>query len=242
MNLENSIIQEGNYKTIEGNLFVTGNISDVYSKEQFDNQFTVLEAELQTQVDAAVAQANAATAAAEAALTTYRKGEIIEVLTSICDGSSVEVESGTYVFPTATTLQLSTSYQDIPGSTITYTPPTGTRQVIYEYEHQLSWTDAHAISHWKLYIGGSEVTGARTSLSGYYPERREHHTWVFNIGGSTSTATGRQSTWTTGKELKWRARDYGTSNENDRVNYTTYWDGTSGTEFSYPIIKITALA
>ena len=78
MNLEDGIVKEGGYKTIQGNLFVTGNISDVYSKQQFDDQFETLEAELQTQVDAAVAEANAATAAAEAALTTYRNGESIQ--------------------------------------------------------------------------------------------------------------------------------------------------------------------
>lgn len=241
MNLEEGIAS-GDYKTIQGNLFVTGNISDVYSKEQFDNQFQTLEDELQTQVDAAIASANAATAAAEAALTTYRKGEIIEVLTSVCDGSSVEVKSGTYTFPTATTQDLSTTYATASGSNITYTPPAGTRQVIYEYEHQLAWNNDHAISHWRLYIAGVEVTGARTSLSGRYPERREHHTWVFNIGGVSNQATGRQSAWTTPKELRWDAREYGTSNRNDRVNYTTYWDGTGGAEFSYPVIKITALA
>jgi len=242
MNLEDGIVKEGGYQTIQGNLFVTGNISDVYSKEQFDNQFQTLEAELQTQVDAAVAQANAATAAAEAALTTYRKGEIIEVLTSICDGSSVEVVSGNYTFPTATTQDFSTTYATASGSNITYTPPTNAKQVIYEFEHQQAWNNAHAISHWRLYIAGVEVTGARTSISGYYPEQRVHHTWVFNIGGSTSTVTGRQATWTTGKELKWMAREYGTSNRFDNMNFTTYWDGTSGNEFSYPVIKITALA
>lgn len=230
MNLEDGITS-GDYKTIQGNLFVTGNISDVYSKEEFNNQFQVLEDRLQAQVDAAVEVA-----------TTYRKGEIIEVLTSISDGSTVEVLSGTYTFPTATTQDFSTTYATASGSNITYTPPTGTRQVIYEFEHQQSWNNAHAISHWRLYIDGVEVTSARTSISGYYPEQRVHHTWVFNIGGSASTATGRQASWTTAKELKWMAREYGTSNRFDNMNFTTYWDGTGGNEFSYPVIKITALA
>lgn len=237
MNLDSNI-SAGTFKTIEGNLYVTGQISDVYSKEEFDAKFQTLEDNLTSQVNAAVATANDA---ATTVLTTYRKGEIIEVLTSICDGSQVEVLSGTYTFPTATTQDFSTTYANASGSNITYTPPTGTKQVIYEFEHQQSWNNAHAISHWRLYIDGVEVTGARTSISGYYPEQRVHHSWVFNIGGSTSTVTGRQSTWTTAKELKWMAREYGTSNRFDNMNFTTYWDGTGGNEFSYPMIKITAI-
>ena len=151
MNLEEGIVKEGGYKTIQGNLFVTGNISDVYSKQQFDDQFETLEAELQVQVDAAVAQANAATAAAEAALTTYRNGEIIEVLTSICDGSSVEVVSGNYTFPTATTQDFSTTYAYcIWIKYYLHTTYANAKQVIYEFEHQLAWNNAHAISHWRL--------------------------------------------------------------------------------------------
>ena len=219
MNLEEGITS-GDYKTIQGNLFVTGNISDVYSKADIDTRVRALETKVEE----------------------YKKGEIIEVLTSICDGSTVEVLSGTYTFPTATSQDLSTTYTLASGSNITYTPPIGTRQVIYEYEHQLSWSNDHAISHWTLYIDGVEIEGARTSLSGRYPERREHHTWVFNIGGETSAITGRQATWTTPKELKWLAREYGTSNRNDRLNYTTYWNGTGGAIFSYPLIKITAIA
>ena len=53
MRLEDNI-SKGPFKTIQGNLFVTGDISDVYSKEQFDSQFTTLEDALQAQVDAAV--------------------------------------------------------------------------------------------------------------------------------------------------------------------------------------------
>lgn len=48
MRLEDNI-SKGPFKTIQGNLFVTGDISDVYSKEQFDSQFTTLEDALQAQ-------------------------------------------------------------------------------------------------------------------------------------------------------------------------------------------------
>lgn len=169
-------------------------------------------------------------------------GQIIEVLTGVCDGSTATVGSGTYTFENSGSgMGLSTTYQDITGSSMTYTPPTGTSRVVYEFSHQLSWSQDHAISHWRLYIDGTEVTDARHSLSGRYPERVEHHMWVFSIG-SANSATGAQSSWTTGKLIKLQAREYGTGNGNDKVHYTTYWDGTSGAQVSKPVLRITAIA
>lgn len=172
---------------------------------------------------------------------TYQPGQIIEVLTGVCDGSNVTVKSGTYALPSVTGGQtLTTTYADVTGSSIDYTPPTGTSRVIYEFSHQLSWSQDHAISHWKLYIDGTEVTDARHSLSGRYPERVEHHMWVFRIGAYVA-ATGAQSTWTSAKTIKLQARHYA-SNGNDKVHYTTYWDGAGGAQYSKPVLRITAIA
>ena len=173
---------------------------------------------------------------------TYQPGQIIEVLTGVCDGSSVTVKSGTYTLPNVTTGQLlSTTYADVSGSSIDYTPPAGASRVVYEFSHQLSWSDAHAISHWKLYIDSTEVTAARHTLSGYYPERIEHHMWVFSIG-SANADTGAQGSWSSPKTIKLSAREYGTSNGMDKVHYVTYWDGTSGALISKPVMRITAIA
>ena len=48
--------------------------------------------------------------------------------------------------------------------------------------------------------------------------------------------------YTTPKTIKLMAREYGTSNANDKVHYTTYWDGTSGVQVSKPVLRITAIA
>ena len=173
---------------------------------------------------------------------TYQSGQIIEVLTGVCDGSSVTVKSGTYTLPNVTTGQLlSTTYADVSGSSIDYTPPAGASRVVYEFSHQHAWSDAHAISHWKLYIDGTEVTAARHNLSGYYPERFEHHMWVFSIG-SANADTGAQGSWSSPKTIKLSAREYGTSNGMDKVHYTTYWDGAASAQYSKPVMRITAIA
>jgi hypothetical protein len=77
MNLEDGIAKEGGYKTIQGNLFVTGNISDVYTKSEAASvqQFNDLETQLTQRVDEAVAEAEAA---ANTALTTYKVGSTVQ--------------------------------------------------------------------------------------------------------------------------------------------------------------------
>ena len=55
---------------------------------------------------------------------------VLEIIHGNCDGRSITVGSGTYTLPNVTTsTDLSTSYVDIPGSSFTYTPPTGTKYV-----------------------------------------------------------------------------------------------------------------
>ena len=52
------------------------------------------------------------------------KGAVIEQFMSPCDGSSITVQSGTYTVQNATGVQLlTTTYADVTGSVIDYTPP-----------------------------------------------------------------------------------------------------------------------
>ena len=170
------------------------------------------------------------------------KGMPIEVLAGVCDGTAVTVQSGTYTLSEVTAkLQLTTAYVDVTGSSIDYTPPSGTSRVIYEFMHQFGWSNDHAISHWKLFLDGAEVTDARHSLSGRYPERIEHHKWVFSIGVSNTAATGAVLNWDTARNIKLQAREYGSGNGFDRVHSTVYWDGGGSEEISKPILQITAI-
>jgi len=88
-------------------------------------------------------------------------GQIIEYLSSPCDGSSVTVGSGTYTFQNVTGVQTGTdSYVDITGSSLAYTPPTGTTRVKYIFEYNWYWpSGTHCISHHKFFIDAAEVSG-----------------------------------------------------------------------------------
>ena len=161
-----------------------------------------------------------------------RPGQVIEYLSSPCDGSSVTVGSGTYTFPNVTTTVSPVySYTDVTGSNITYTPPVGTSRVIYDFHYTM----------FKFFIDANEVIFARFSRSGRYPEDRYSFVWNIAIGGSTNNNTGRQATWTTPKTLKMQWRSYGSSNARS-LHGTTYWDGGGSTQFSMPVLTIIAIA
>ena len=170
-------------------------------------------------------------------------GQIIEYLTSPCDGSSVTGLSGSYSTESVTAgMALTTSYADVTGSSITYTPPAGATKVIYRFNYMISWTDdTHAIVHVKFLIDGVEVLHARRTHASQYFEDTATFEWTVNINGTANANTGRQASWTSPKTLKLSAREYGASDEM-ALHQTHYWDGAPGVFFSMPTITIIAIA
>ena len=174
-------------------------------------------------------------------------GTVIETLSSPCDGSIVTVQSGTYTFQNVTALQnLTNSYANLNGSVMSYTPPPGTRQVRYRFNYFVEWpgsASAHAISHYRFYIDGTEVSSVRYNLDANYLANRATFEWVINIGGTANTDTGRQATWTTAKEFKIMARAYSDGTNDVHAHVTYYWDGAGGsTQLSIPTLTIEAIA
>ena len=169
---------------------------------------------------------------------------IKEQLAMLCDGGSYTVPSGTYTSQSVNAGGgTSSTHTDLSGSVITYTPPTGTTAVVYEFSFAISPkdTDEHGILHTKLVIEGTEVTDSRVNFSGKTNlEMLCNFRYVVPIGGTANTATGRQSSWTSGKEIKIQARRYGAGNE-PRIHETRYWDGASNNVFRRPTLTITAL-
>ena len=171
-----------------------------------------------------------------------KPGMVIETLSSVCDGSSRTVQSGTYTFQNVTTQQgTSTAYEDITGSSMAYTPPADATQVKYSFKFSSYWATAHAISHYKFFIDGAEVIYSRHSRSAQYQESRYSFDWVINIGGTANANTGRQETWNTPKILKMQIRRYANANYNN-LHGTYYWDGGGSSQFSMPVLTIEAIA
>jgi hypothetical protein len=129
----------------------------------------------------------------------------------------------------------------VTGSQITYTPPAGASKVVYKFEFAMNWLADHSIQHQKFFIDGNEVVSARMSRSGRYPEDKTPFEWPINIGGTANVNTGRQASWTAPKTLSIQSRWYGASN-NRNAHATTYWDGTTSSQFVMPVLTIMAIA
>ena len=93
----------------------------------------------------------------------------------------------------------------------------------------------------RLMIDGAEVTESRSQISSnsmlgtLITFKR-----VIPIGGSASAATGRQATWTSGKELMVEFRRHAASNEM-RLHSTYYYNGAGNSrQFHRPSLIITS--
>ena len=170
-------------------------------------------------------------------------GNVKEVLTMLCDGGTYTVPSGDYTTTNVTAKQnLTTSFSDVNGSVVDYTPPAGTTVVVYEFNFGFTrGNDVHPIGSYIFFIDGVEVVSARHTLGvSSTPELVTTLKYVIPIGGTADTNTGRQASWSGAKTLKIQAREYSGSYE---VNlFSTYhWAGGVSDEVSKPTLTITAL-
>ena len=140
--------------------------------------------------------------------------QVIEQFYSSADGSSFTTNQGTITLTDVTAiLNLTTSFQDLPGSSITYTPPSGTTQVIYEVQFGLRSSNDGAILGGHMMLDGNIILDSRFGLRGSTNYSDMLYTFKFgiNIGGSTSTTTGRLASWTSGKVIKLQLNEYNSS-------------------------------
>ena len=166
---------------------------------------------------------------------------VLEQFFTPCDGSVIATSAGNITIGDVDSgMDITTSYADVTGSSISYTPPAGTTQVIYEFNCHSGRIDATPISHWKFFVDSDEVTDGRATIAGQYRGGPLYYKWGINIGGSAVTATGRQASWSSAKTLKLQVRDYAAANES-KIHNTFYWDGGSSGQFVRPCIGITAI-
>ncbi|MAD22695.1 MAG: hypothetical protein CMO44_00805 [Verrucomicrobiales bacterium] len=187
-----------------------------------------------------------------AAGTSYRPGEIIEMLSHSCDGTTMTgAGNRTYTWPNVTAIQaMTTSYQDITGSSITYTPPTGTKTVVYRFVWKWQDDALGGISHWKFMIDSTEVVSAYRCIAMQY-ESNAHgeimQVFEYSIdcaAASTDASAAKFESWTSDKTLKWQGREYG-SGYQATVHKNTWRDGgsASGAQIiAVPTLTITAIA
>jgi len=163
-------------------------------------------------------------------------GQIIETVTGICDGRSITVGSGSYTLSNVTAQQdLTSSYQELNGSSIAYTPPSGTKQLIYRYTFQFAPSANSGISHYKVQVDGTDINPSRITMAGEHVSNHHHHSlrsqeWIFDLTESSDDiANGKiaGSGWTSNKTLRVVAREYDGASYQVSVHKNDYWEGAS---------------
>ena len=183
---------------------------------------------------------------------TARPGMTLETLAGVCDGRSITVASGTYTLENVTGRQNGTAtFTPITGSKITYKPPTGTKQVIYEFTvHVIPNSDGASVNlcgHYKMYLGGTEVEIMYNThqLMGAYPETDINIQMIINIGEKNDIANAHILNWDTPLELRVDGQQYDEINDEVTWHKQYYFRGVNvssdESKYQHPNLKITAI-
>jgi len=177
---------------------------------------------------------------------------ILEVISGTCDGRTITVPSGSYTLTAVTTINdLSTNYEDIRGSVISYTPPSDANYVLYRFNFKWDSKGSSGISHFRLNVDSTEIIPAYSHFASQYggSHSNSHGSftntmeYVFDLtAASDDIANGKFSSWTSAKTIKVNAREY-SSTYQASANANTYEDGAgaSGEEvFTEPLLTVIA--
>lgn len=179
---------------------------------------------------------------------------VIEVIEGVADGRTVTVNDKSYTFGNVTTYtNLTTSFADLAGSSIAYTPPEDTKYVSYKcyFKHKAIY--AGGIMGYRIALDGTVVSVSQRHLSGNYSNGGNAHAqflgmamFVFDLtASSTDINSGKipKANWTSDKVIKVLARDYSGGSYEAYVNYNHWFDGAGATgtrQVSQPTIQIIA--
>ena len=154
-------------------------------------------------------------------------GQVLETFAGVCDGRTVVGISGSYTLENVTLTQtLTYTYTKVTGSEISYKPPAGTKQVVYEF-YFIASTDDNDDFAFQLYfyIDGVEATKLRKrSGSWYHGLELETYQVILSIGdvSTDDIPSGKLASWNTTRTLLVKARDRD-GNLETRVHCPNQW-------------------
>ena len=160
-----------------------------------------------------------------------------------CNGETVTTSAGNITLPNVTAVQnASTTFADLTGSSIAYTPPANTKTVIYKFcfQHGKPNSGELHISNFQFFIDSAEVLYSRTSVSAEDENSLVVFEWPIRIGGTADTNTGRLASWSSDKTLKMTFKEHHASYPTI-VHEAAWWDSGETWQLSIPRIGITAL-
>lgn len=178
---------------------------------------------------------------------------IIEVIEGVADGRTVTINDNSYTFGNVTAItSLSTSFADLAGSSITYTPPENAKYVSYKCYFKHKAHDQGGITGYRIVLDGTVVNSSNRHVAGNYSNGGNNHgqflgmaMFVFDLTVSSNNISAGQiakSNWTSDKIIKVQARDYASSYD-AWVNYNYWLDGAGASgirQSDRPTIQIIA--
>ena len=168
--------------------------------------------------------------------------QILEQFFTPCDGSVIACANGNITVQDVTAIQsLTQTYTDLTGSVISYQPPTGATQVIYEFYYQIGRLDTSASHVCKLYLDSDEVTQGFSNFQINASAGKVSIKWGFNIGGSADTSAGRVASWGSAKTIKIQTREHSSTTEGVAHETVHSGEGSTTNVFVTPCIGITAI-
>ena len=173
--------------------------------------------------------------------------QVLEQFYLLADGRSVTTANGTVTTENVTSTEpLTDVYAVMDGSKITYQPPAGTTEVIYEYRTVVSENGSNnrLLYGWYLAIDNTMITESRevymNATGGYVHDLWVKQAFRVNTGGSNSSTTGDRAALPS-MELKVLARRWN-STYPANAHFVTHFPPTAASNLTKrPHVGITAI-
>ena len=171
--------------------------------------------------------------------------QVLEQFYTPCDGSTIATAKGNITVENVSAIQdMTSTFTDITGSTLTYEPPDGTTQVIYEFGCNISGDGnvSNSLFSTQIVLNGNAIlhSGQTDRLGASFADTYRTIKFGINIGGSTSTDTGRLASWNSGIVIKVQGAEYGSNNQS-RAHCLLNFGSSSPLRFNMPQVGITAI-
>lgn len=176
-------------------------------------------------------------------------GNILEQIFYRADGRTITTSQGNITVPNITsgTNISSSSYVDLPGTNISYQPPSGTTLVtcMVHFQSAVATSSGNTSSHqapsFKFNVDGTDVTKSQRGFltQSLWDTAYTNYLAMQITGGSDNLANEEMGTWTSAKVIKMRIQAYSASYA-FKVNESYHFESAGTNTVVPPVIKITA--
>tara|TARA_B000000557_G_scaffold72881_1_gene57809 strand:+ start:254 stop:832 length:579 start_codon:yes stop_codon:yes gene_type:complete len=175
-------------------------------------------------------------------------GNILEQIAYVADGRTLSTSAGNITVPNVTAKQdiSGTTYVDLTGTNIDYTPPSGATSVLYEvlfsYAYNALGSSGYLSPFVRVALDGTVINSSRKGHlwnSGWDAEMRIAIP-IQIVGASDDIANMKVASWGSARTIKTQISTYNAGNYRFASHYNYYGPGSSVQYVVPPFIKITA--